>query len=46
MKFKCKYCKIVFNCSTFEEIEKHKKTQCFITRKGVTHDLKAIFGEN
>lgn len=49
MDFRCKYCKIHFEIKTFEQLEKFheipvtEKSQCFITRKGVPHDLKPFF---
>lgn len=43
MIFKCRYCKITFDCKTFEDIEKRKKEQCYITKKGVPHDIKPYF---
>ncbi len=52
MKFKCKFCKIIFTIETFDELEEFraipvtKKSQCFITRKGVPHNLKPHFGSN
>ena len=52
IKFKCKFCKIIFTIETFDELEEFraipvtKKSQCFITRKGVPHNLKPHFGSN
>lgn len=43
MKFKCKFCSLIFDCETFEEYTKHNSTQCWVTIKGVPHDLKAHF---
>ena len=43
MIFKCKFCKLHFDCKTFEEMTKHNQTQCYITVKGVPHNLKPYF---
>ena len=45
MKFKCKFCKLVWNFKEFDELKKYKKQQCYITRKGVPHDLKPFFNK-
>jgi len=42
MKLQCKYCKIVFICETFEQVGQVQTTQCYVTREGLTHDLKAV----
>ena len=49
MKFKCRFCKLVFECETFEILEDYqefpvtKLSQCWITRRGIPHDLKPFF---
>lgn len=43
MLFKCKFCKLTFDCKTWEDREKHNNTQCYITVKGVPHELKPHF---
>ena len=43
MNFKCKYCQLRFEIEHFQEIVKVNNTQCYVTRKGVNHDLKAVF---
>lgn len=42
MKLFCKYCKIQFECSTFEQVASIQNAQCYITRDGITHDLRAV----
>jgi len=42
MKFQCRYCKIVFECSTFEECRAIQDEQCFVTLRGITHSLKGL----
>jgi len=43
MKFKCKYCSIIFSAATFEQIEYIQDSQCYVTMNGVNHDLTAVF---
>ncbi len=40
MKFECRFCKIVFECKTWEDCQKIQSEQCFVTMKGVTHSLR------
>jgi hypothetical protein len=42
MRFFCRYCGIHWELTEFQEIEDIQATQCYITVKGVTHDLKAV----
>jgi len=42
MKLQCRYCKIMFICETFEQIAGIQGQQCYITRTGVTHELKKV----
>jgi len=42
MKMRCKFCGIIFSVATFDQIEHIQGTQCYITMKGVSHDLKAV----
>jgi len=42
MKFVCRFCKILFVCETFEQVGGIQMTQCYITRKGITHSLQAV----
>tara|TARA_R110001592_G_scaffold359564_1_gene666381 strand:+ start:505 stop:654 length:150 start_codon:yes stop_codon:yes gene_type:complete len=43
MIFECRFCKLHFDCKTFEEMTDHNSKQCYITIKGVPHDLKPFF---
>ena len=38
-KMRCRYCKIVFECSTFEQVAMIQNEQCYITRAGINHQL-------
>lgn len=40
--FECKYCKIHWQIKDFQEIEKVQSEQCYITRKGINHDLRWV----
>jgi len=42
MKLSCRFCKIVFECETFEQIAGVQGEQCYITRPGITHELKKV----
>jgi len=42
MKLICRYCKIVFDCETFEQVAGIQSAQCYITRSGVTHSLVGV----
>lgn len=42
MKLSCRFCKIVFECETFEQIAGVQNEQCYITRPGITHELKKV----
>ena len=42
MKLQCRFCKIGFDCETFEQVAMIQNQQCFITREGIKHELKAI----
>jgi len=42
VKLMCKYCKLVFDCATFADVEKINTTQCWITVKGVNHHLNEV----
>lgn len=35
MKLRCKYCKLVKNFETFEEVQEANNIQCWVTVKGV-----------
>jgi len=42
MKFKCRYCKLVFECTTFDEVREVQNTQCWVTMRGVTHSVVGL----
>jgi hypothetical protein len=42
MKLRCKYCKIVHDFDTWEEIQKENRTQCWVTVKGVNHHFNEL----
>lgn len=42
MKLRCRFCKIVFTCESFEQVAMIQNEQCFITRRGIHHELKAV----
>ena len=42
MKLRCKYCKIVKDFETWEEIQIENKTQCWVTVKGVNHHFNEL----
>jgi len=39
MRLRCSFCKIVFECETFEQVAMIQTQQCFITLRGITHKL-------
>ena len=42
MKLRCTYCKIVFECNTFEQVAMIQNEQCYITIRGVKHKLSEL----
>jgi len=42
MKLQCRFCKIIFTCESFEQVAMIQTQDCFITRMGIKHELKAI----
>ena len=42
MKLECRFCKIQFICESFEQIAMVQNEDCYITRIGIKHDLRAI----
>ena len=42
MKLRCKYCQIVLNFETFEDVQKENNTQCWVTDKGVNHHFNQL----
>jgi len=42
MRFFCRYCGIHWDLTEFSEIEAIQATQCYITVRGVCHELKAV----
>lgn len=42
IKFQCRYCKIIFEAQTFEQVSMIQMQQCFITRLGINHSLKGV----
>ena len=45
-KLKCRYCKIVFECKTWEQVKMIQIEQCYITRKGIPHNLKGVINDD
>jgi len=44
-KMRCRYCKIVFECETFEQVAMIQNEQCYITRKGINHQLVGVIND-
>jgi hypothetical protein len=42
MKMKCKYCSLVKDFETFEEIQAENNIQCWVTVKGVNHHYNRV----
>lgn len=42
MKLECRFCKIIFICETFEQVAQVQTEDCYITRTGIKHELKAL----
>ena len=42
MEFECKYCKIRWTIDHFNQLKKVQSEQCYITMKGINHELKAV----
>lgn len=42
IKLRCRYCKIHFQCETFEQVAMIQNEQCYITRVGVNHQLVGV----
>jgi len=40
MKFECKYCKLIFECLSWEDAAEIQSQQCWVTVRGVTHSLR------
>jgi len=40
MRMICRFCKIVFECSTFAQIGMVQGEDCYITRTGIKHELR------
>jgi len=41
-KFVCRFCKLQFDCASFEEVQKIQNTQCWITVRGINHSLIGV----
>jgi len=41
-KLQCRFCKIIFECETFEQVAMIQTEQCYITRPGITHSLVGV----
>jgi len=42
MKLRCKYCRLVKDFVTFEEVQKENMIQCWVTVKGVNHHYNEV----
>ena len=42
MRFKCKYCKLVWHITEFLEIVEVQSHDCYVTPRGIKHKLQAI----
>ena len=42
MRFKCKYCKLVWHITEFRELVEVQSWDCFVTLRGIKHELQAI----
>ena len=40
MKFECRYCKLIFECLSWEDAAEIQSQQCWVTVRGVTHSLR------
>lgn len=40
MRMVCRFCRIVFECDTFEQIAMIQNEDCYITRRGIKHGLR------
>ena len=39
---RCRYCKIQFECESFEQVAMIQNEQCYITKRGVNHQLVGV----
>ncbi len=40
MRMYCRFCKIIFEVQSFEQIKQVQSEDCYITRIGVKHELR------
>jgi hypothetical protein len=40
LRMVCRFCKIVFEVQSFEQIHHIQGEDCFITRQGIKHELR------